>query len=156
MPLAAGDPAPPFTLPDQTGERHALADYRGQWVLVYFYPKDDTPGCTKEACGIRDAWHTFGRLGARVLGISTDSVRSHAKFAKKFELPFPLLADESKETVKRYDAWGPKKFMGREFLGTKRVSVLIDPEGRIAKRYDKVKAAGHAEEVLEDIRRLRE
>lgn len=151
MPLKSGEPAPAFSLPDQTGTTHSLADYRGKWVLLYFYPKDDTPGCTKEACAIRDHFPAFGTLDAVVFGVSADPVKSHAKFAEKYDLPFPLLADERAETVKAYDAWGPKKFMGKEFLGVKRVSYLIDPAGRIAKAYPKVKAAEHAEEVLGDL-----
>lgn len=153
--LTKGAPAPAFSLPDQTGKVHTLADYRGQWVLVYFYPKDDTPGCTKEACAIRDRWGEFEKVGAQVLGISTDSVNSHSRFAAKYHLPFPLLADEDKTVVKAYGAWGPKKFMGREFLGTQRRSFLIDPHGRIAKVYGKVKPAEHAEEVLKDLTALR-
>lgn len=155
MSITTGQPAPDFTLPDQTGRTHSLAAYRGRWVLVYFYPKDDTPGCTKEACAIRDDFAAFGELDAVVLGVSTDSVESHAKFAAKYELPFPLLADVATDVVQAYGVWGPKKFMGREFLGTKRVSFLIDPQGRVAKVYAKVKPAEHAAEVLGDLRELR-
>jgi peroxiredoxin Q/BCP len=156
MALKAGGKAPDFTLPDQTGKSHALADYRGKWVLLYFYPKDDTPGCTKEACALRDQFPAFGKLDAVVFGVSADSVKSHAKFADKYELPFTLLADETKEMIKAYDAWGPKKFMGREFLGTKRISYLIDPRGRIAKAYAKVKPAEHAGEVIQDLAAMRD
>lgn len=155
MALETGTTAPPFRLPDQAGQPHTLADYRGKWVLLYFYPKDDTPGCTKEACALRDAFPAFGALDAVVFGVSADPVKSHAKFADKYELPFTLLADEGKEMIKAYDAWGPKKFMGREFLGTKRISYLIDPDGMIVKAYSKVKPAEHAEEVLADLRELR-
>lgn len=155
MPLTTGVKAPDFTLPDQSGKAHSLADYRGKWVLLYFYPKDDTPGCTKEACALRDQFPAFGKLDAVVFGVSADSVKSHARFADKYELPFTLLADETKEMIKAYDAWGPKKFMGREFLGTKRISYLIDPRGQIAKAYPKVKPAEHAEEVLGDLEKLR-
>ena len=126
-----GDAAPDFTLPDQTGKTHTLSDYRGKWVLVYFYPKDDTPGCTKEACAIRDNFPDFEKLDIQVFGISVDSVESHVKFVQKYELPFTLLADEEKEVVTRYGMWGKKKFMGREYMGTSRASFLIDPEGKI-------------------------
>ena len=152
--LIKGDTAPLFDLEDQNGARHKLSDHVGSWVLLYFYPKDDTPGCTKEACMIRDSWPKFKDLGIQVFGVSTDAVKSHAKFADKYELPFTLLADENKELVKAYDVWGPKKFMGKEFLGTKRVSFLIDPDGKIAKVYEKVKPAMHADEVLADVTEL--
>ena len=120
--------------------------------MLYFYPKDDTPGCTTEACSIRDNWARFKKAGLVVLGASTDSVKSHAKFAEKYDLPFPLLADEKKELVKDYGVWGKKKFMGREYLGTKRWSFLIDPTGRIAKIYEDVKPNEHADEVLADLK----
>ncbi|MFQ5614252.1 MAG: thioredoxin-dependent thiol peroxidase, partial [Anaerolineae bacterium] len=147
-------PAPDFGLPDQSGQVHRLADYRGRWVLLYFYPRDDTPGCTKEACAIRDNYAGFEQLEAKVLGVSTDPVKSHARFANKYALPFTLLADEDKAVVENYGVWGQKKFMGREFMGTHRVSFLIDPEGVIAKVYDKVKPQAHAEEVLNDLQAL--
>lgn len=156
MTLHDGDSAPSFVLPDQDGKIHSLADYAGKWVLLYFYPKDDTPGCTTEACTIRDGWSDFAKAGLVVLGVSTDSVKSHKKFAEKYELPFPLLADEQKETVKAYGVWGPKKFMGREFLGTKRWSFLIKPDGTIAKIYEDVRPAEHAKEVLVDVQKQRD
>lgn len=143
--------APDFTLPDQTGKERKLSDYKGRWVLLYFYPKDDTPGCTKEACAIRDTYAEFKKVKAVVLGVSTDSVTSHAKFAKKFNLPFTLLADEEKKVAKAYGVWGKKKFMGREYMGTHRTSFLIDPQGMIAKVYVEVKPEMHAEEVLKDL-----
>lgn len=155
MKLEAGEPAPNFTLPDQEGKTHQLSDYRGRWVLIYFYPKDDTPGCTKEACAIRDNFPSFQGHEAVVLGVSTDSVRSHQKFVTKYELPFTLLADDGKEVVNLYGVWGKKKFMGREYDGTHRVSFLIDPEGKIAKVYPKVKPETHAEEVLHDLEQLK-
>ncbi len=154
MNLAAGQMAPDFSLPDQDGAVHALSSYRGKWVLLYFYPKDDTPGCTKEACAIRDSFPNFGALDAVVLGVSVDSVESHKKFAEKHKLPFTLLSDEGKEVVEAYDVWGPKKFMGKEFLGTARTSFLIDPSGRIAKIYEGVKPETHAEEVLTDLKQI--
>lgn len=155
MALKPGDKAPDFTLPDQSGEQHSLKNYRGNWVLLYFYPRDNTPGCTKEACALRDVKEDFSRLDAVVLGVSTDSAKSHQKFVDKYDLNFTLLADEDKDVVKTYDVWGPKKFMGREFLGTKRMSFLIDPNGNIAKAYEKVKPAQHAEEVLKDLEELK-
>ncbi len=154
MALSVGRKAPDFTLPDQNGDKHKLSAYRGQWVLVYFYPKDDTPGCTKEACAIRDEWGAFKRLKTEVLGISPDPVKKHARFVEKYDLPFTLLADEEKTVVNKYGVWGKKKFMGREYEGTYRHSFLIDPDGKIAKIYDKVKPAEHAAEVLADRRAL--
>ncbi|MDO8408173.1 MAG: peroxiredoxin [bacterium] len=133
--------APAFTLPDQDGKEHSLGEYTGKWVLLYFYPKDDTPGCTIEACTIRDQFEDFATIGAVVLGVSTDSVASHKKFAKKFELPFTLLADVNKEVVGMYGV-------------SKRVSFLINPSGNIAKVYESVKPAEHATEVIADLKEL--
>ncbi|MCX6781099.1 MAG: thioredoxin-dependent thiol peroxidase [Candidatus Magasanikbacteria bacterium] len=152
--LKLGDRAPAFSLPDQTGSMHSLSDERGHFVLVYFYPKDDTPGCTVEACSMRDNFPKFKTLNITVFGISVDSVKSHAKFVDKFDLPFTLLADEEKEVVNAYGVWGKKKFMGREYMGTARTSFLVDPDGKIVKIYESVKPAAHAEEVLEDIKNL--
>ena len=153
--LQTGDRAPDLELPDQDGTTRTLSELRGRGVLVYFYPRDDTPGCTSEACGLREAAAQYRQLGVEVIGISTDSVKSHKKFADKFSLPFTLLADEEKRAVSAFGAWGKKKFMGREFLGTLRSSFLIDPAGKIAKVYTKVKPALHAEEVLADVAALR-
>ena len=146
--------APDFTLNDKDGVPHSLSDYRGKWVLLYFYPKDDTPGCTKEACGIKDNFPAFAKADAEVLGVSVDSEKSHGKFAEKFNLPFTLLADPEKRVVALYGVWGKKKFMGREYMGTLRTSFLIDPQGKIEKIYEKVNPERHAEEVLADIRSL--
>ncbi len=146
--------APGFVLPDQSGQPRALADFLGQWVVLYFYPKDDTPGCTKEACGFRDGFARFKRAGIIVLGVSADSVKKHAKFVGKYELPFLLLADESKVVVEQYGVWAKKKFMGREYMGILRTTFLIDPEGKIAKIYENVKPEEHAEEVLAEVLRL--
>lgn len=146
--------APNFTLPDQQGITRALRDYRGRWVVLYFYPKDDTPGCTKEACNFRDSYHELQKLGAEVIGISKDSVASHAKFAAKHSLDFPLLSDESHKVIEVYGAWGPKKFMGREFFGTIRTTFLIDPAGRIVKTYPKVNPTIHAQQILIDLHSL--
>lgn len=152
--LKLGKKAPAFSLPDQDGNVHTLSDYLGKWILLYFYPKDDTPGCTKEACMIRDHWPKFKKLGIQVFGVSVDPVKRHAKFVEKYDLPFTLLADEEKKVVQKYGVWGEKKFMGRTYVGTSRVSYLIDPEGTIAKVYEDVKPAEHAEEVLRDLKRL--
>ncbi len=149
-----GKMAPNFTLKDQNEKVHDLKDYRGKWVLLYFYPKDNTPGCTKQACAIRDEFPAFKKLNCVVFGISTDTEKSHKKFEEKFTLPFTLLADVEKKMVQDYGVWAPKKFMGREFLGTLRTSFLINPEGKIAKVYEKVKPELHAEEVLTDLRAM--
>ena len=149
-----GDAAPDFTLPDQNGDTHSLGDYKGKWVVVYFYPKDDTPGCTKEACNFRDHNSEIQALGAVVLGVSTDPVAKHKKFEEKYELNFTLLADENKEMVNAYGVWGPKKFMGKSYEGTSRMSFIINPEGKFAKIYEKVKAAQHGVEVLNDLKEL--
>lgn len=154
MSLNVGDKAPAFTLPDQDGNMHTLADYQGQWVLLYFYPKDDTPGCTKEACAIRDSFPAFGKLKAKVFGISADTVAKHKKFADKYSLPFTLLSDEEKNAVNLYGVWAKKKFMGREYMGILRNSFLIDPSGKIAKIYEQVKPEAHAQEVLADLKAL--
>ena len=152
--LSTDSKAPDFTLSDQDGKKHSLSDYHGKWILLYFYPKDNTTGCTKEACGIRDSFQDFGKHNAVVLGVSTDSVKSHDKFAKKYNLPFPILADEEKKVVNLYDVWQKKKMMGHEYMGIVRMSFLIDPKGTIAKIYEKVKPEIHADEVLNDLREL--
>lgn len=149
-----GTLAPDFTLTDQNGTEHTLSSYRGSWVLVYFYPKDDTPGCTKQACAIRDAWAEFEKLNCVVLGISIDGEKSHKKFEEKYTLPFTLLADIEKTVVNAYGVWAPKKFMGREFLGTLRTSFLINPEGTIVQIYEKVNTETHALMVLTDLEKL--
>lgn len=151
MTATEGKKAPDFTLPDQQGKKHALKDYRGQRVLLYFYPKDDTPGCTKEACAMRDSLPRFKKRNTKVFGVSVDSVKSHKKFAEKYVLPFTLLADEDTRVVHLYGVWKLKKFMGREYMGTVRTSFLIDENGVIAKRYENVNPEKHAEEVLADL-----
>lgn len=152
--LKVGDKAPKFSLLDQDGKTRSLADYAGKWVLLYFYPKDDTPGCTAEACGFRDNLPKFKKGEVEVLGASIDPVKSHAKFATKFKLPFILLSDPEKTLVSDYGVWQKKKFMGREYMGIVRWSFLVDPKGRIAKIYDKVKPAEHPAEVLADVAAL--
>ena len=146
--LKEGDQAPAFTVDTSGGGRLSLADFLGQNVILYFYPKDDTPGCTKEACAFRDGFADFKKRGAVVLGVSTDPVKAHDKFVKKFELPFTLLADTGKNIVEAYGVWGEKVFMGRKYLGTHRVTFLIGPDGKIKKIWPKVKPEEHAAEVL--------
>lgn len=148
---APGTPAPDFTLFDQDGSAHTLSAYQGKRVLLYFYPKDDTPGCTKEACMLRDALPDFTKLDAVVFGVSADSVKSHKKFAEKYGLPFTLLADEGKEVVNAYGVWGKKNMMGREYDGIFRTSFLIAPDGSILKVYENVKPELHAAQVLADL-----
>jgi len=148
MPLAAGQPAPDFALPDENGVVRRLSDFRGRYVVLYFYPKDDTPGCTTEACEFRDAYADYERAGVVILGVSPDSPRSHTRFKQKHQLPFPLLADESHAVCQQYGVWGRKKFMGREYEGVLRTTFLIDPQGQILKVFENVKPAGNAKEVL--------
>lgn len=149
-----GTKAKNFTLPDQEGKSHALKDYLGKWVVLYFYPKDDTPGCTIEACQFRDNFPKFKRSKAVVFGVSADAIKKHAKFVSKYELPFTLLADEEKKVVELYGVWAKKKFMGREYMGILRTSFLISPDGKIAKVYEDVKPSEHALEVLKDIKEM--
>jgi peroxiredoxin Q/BCP len=146
--LKEGDPAPGFSAATNGGGKIALADFAGKNVILYFYPRDDTPGCTKEACAFRDHYAEFKQKGAIVLGVSPDPVKSHARFVAKYELPFTLLADEDKQIVQAYGVWGQKSFMGRKYLGVHRVTLLIGPDGRIKKIWPKVKPGEHAEEVL--------
>jgi peroxiredoxin Q/BCP len=146
--LNEGDIAPEFSAATNSGGRVSLADFQGQNVVLYFYPKDDTPGCTKEACAFRDHFAEFKKRGAVVLGVSTDSAKSHDKFVGKYKLPFILLADEDKKMVAAYGVWGEKSFMGRKYQGTHRVTFLIGPDGRIKKIWPKVKPDEHAAEVL--------
>ncbi len=146
--LKEGEKAPDFTAPANGGGKVSLADFKGKNVVLYFYPKDDTPGCTKEACAFRDGFAAFKRNGAVVLGVSVDSAKSHDKFAEKFKLPFALVSDEAKKIVQAYGVWGEKSFMGRKYLGTHRVTFLIGPDGRIKKIWPKVKPEEHIEEVL--------
>jgi len=146
--------APDFSLPDQQSRMRKLSQFRGKWTVLYFYPKDDTPGCTKEACNFRDSSDSFRKLGVTVVGISKDSTESHKKFADKYFLNFPLLSDESKETIKAYGAWGQKQVMGKTFEGVIRSTVVINPQGEIVKRYDKVNPLTHTEEILRDLKTL--
>lgn len=147
--------APTFELPDQTGKVHSLSDYKGKWVILYFYPKDMTPGCTVEACSFRDNEARLTAAGAIVLGVSADSVKRHAKFAENESLNFPLLSDESKEVCKAYESYGKKKFMGRTYDGIMRNTFLIDPAGKIVRIYEGVKPTAHVQEILEDLKTLK-
>lgn len=149
--LKEGRKAPEFTAETNGGRTVALKDFKGRYVVLYFYPKDDTPGCTKEACGFRDAWNKFKRKKVMVLGVSPDSVKKHDKFVEKFDLPFVLLADVDKKIAEAYGVWGKKKFMGREYMGVFRVTFLIDPNGKIKRIWPSVKPEEHAEEVLNAI-----
>lgn len=148
MPIAAGIPAPDFELLDDTGAPRKLSDFRGRNVVLYFYPKDDTPGCTKEACKFRDDYSAYEKAGVAILGVSPDDVKSHAKFKKKFQLQFPLLADEGHKVCDLYGVWGPKKFMGREYDGVLRTTFLIDESGNIVKVFENVRPAEHSTELL--------
>jgi len=151
--LKLGDNAPLFELADQNGVTHALEDYRGRWVILYFYPKDNTPGCTLEACSFRDNWERL-RKKAVIFGVSSDSTESHRKFAQKLNLPFPILSDTQKDTVKAYGVWKLKKFLGKEFLGIERTTFIIGPEGKLRKIYRPVKPVGHAAVIAADLNLL--
>ena len=152
MHLKIGDKAPDFTLFDQDGQSHSLSEYMGNWLLLYFYPKDHTEGCIKEACGIRDDFFGFKKLNVKVVGVSVDSIRVHKSFADEYNLPFTLLSDESKEVVNLYGVFGKED--GKEKDGTHRTSFLINPEGMIFKIYEKVKPMDHSKEVLEDLNKI--
>lgn len=146
--LTEGAKAPDFTLTDDQGKQVSLSDFAGKKVVIYFYPKDDTPGCTKEACSFRDNHSAILNKGAVVLGVSADDTKSHTKFKTKFELPFPLLSDPEKEMIQAYDAWGEKQMYGKTYEGILRSTVIVDEAGNVAKVFPKVKPEGHAEEVL--------
>lgn len=149
--LNIGDFAPDFELTDQNGTSHRLSDYRGKKVVLYFYPKDNTPGCTKEACSFRDSFEDYKKHGIVVLGVSKDSEASHTRFIEKFSLPFTLLADTQTAVCQAYGVWGLKKSMGREYYGINRMTFVIDEEGKILKIYEKVKPEDHVKEILRDI-----
>ena len=152
MGLAIGDAAPDFTLPDQDGKPLTLSSLRGQRVVIYFYPKDDTPGCTKEACNFRDRWSDLESQGIRVLGISKDNAASHGKFIAKYTLPFTLLTDaEPCPVATAYDSYGLKKFMGKEYMGMLRQTFVVDAEGKLELVYEKVKAETMADQILSDL-----
>jgi peroxiredoxin Q/BCP len=152
MALQIGDAAPDFTLPDQNGELVSLAGFKGRRVVIYFYPKDDTPGCTKEACNFRDQWSAFEQHNIAVLGISKDGATSHSKFISKYELPFTLLTDaEPCPVAESFGSYGLKKFMGREYMGMMRHTFVVDADGKVEKTYTKVKAETMADDILRDL-----
>ena len=147
--------APDFNLPDQDGKQHTLTDYRGQWVVLYFYPKDSTPGCTTEACSFRDQRDEIAQLGgAVVIGVSTDSVASHKKFATNNHLNFTLLSDPGHQTISAYSSWKSRRFLSKEFMGTERNTFIINPEGEIVKRYLGVDPKSHSQEIINDLKLL--
>ncbi len=152
MSISEGMSAPDFTVLDENGKQQRLSDYRGQPVILYFYPKDDTPGCTTEACNFRDDYSAYIEAGVTILGVSPNSPKSHLKFKQKFQLPFPLLADEDHAICEAYNVWGEKKFMGREYMGVSRTTFLIDPQGNIKKIFENVKPAEHSAELLAAIK----
>lgn len=148
MPISAGVPAPDFELLDDTKTLRKLSDFRGKNVVLYFYPEDDTPGCTKEACNFRDDYSAYEKAGVVILGVSPDTVASHVKFKQKFQLPFPLLADEEHKVCELYQALGPKTYFGKEYEGVLRTTFLIDENGMIVKVFEKVRPSEHSAEVL--------
>lgn len=152
--IEAGEPAPDFTLPDQDGEPVSLSQFEGSPVVVYFYPADDTPGCTTQACGIRDHWEELRAAGAVVLGVSPDGPESHRAFREKHGLPHILLSDPGHEVMERYDAYGEKVLYGKRSVGVKRSTVLVGPDGRIVKHWKRAEAATHAEQLLEALDQL--
>jgi peroxiredoxin Q/BCP len=154
MPIQAGVQAPEFSLRDEANVTRRLADFRDRPVVLYFYPKDDTPGCTTEACNFRDDYSAYVEADVIILGVSTDTPKSHAKFKKKYGLPFPLLADEDHAICDAYQVWGPKKFMGRDYEGILRTTFLIDANGRVARVFENVKPAEHSAEVLAALEEL--
>jgi len=152
MPISTGIPAPEFEMLDDTGALRKLSDYRGKNVVLYFYPADDTPGCTKEACNFRDDYSAYEKANIVVLGASPDSIESHVKFKKKFDLPFPLLVDDGHKVCEAYGVWGPKKFMGKSYDGVLRTTFLIDGNGTIIRVFENVRPAEHSAEVLSALR----
>lgn len=149
--LELNSSAPDFSLQDQDGALHSLADFKGQWLVIYFYPKDDTPGCTIEACTFRDDSAELTAHNIHIVGISKDTVKSHKKFAEKFHLNFPLLSDTATTTIQAYGAWAKKKFMGKEYMGINRNTYIVDPTGKIRKIYENVTPLGHSGEILLDV-----
>ena len=151
MVLSEGVKAPEFNLTDSEGNQHRLSDYEGETIVVYFYPKDDTPGCTKEACSFRDAYADFKEAGVEVIGISPDTEQSHKKFANKYDLPFTILSDPDHKVSEAYGVWGLKKYMGREYEGIYRTTFIIGPDGEIKRVFENVKPSDHSQEVLEEV-----
>ena len=153
--ISVGSNAPTFKLPDQNNRLHDLADYKGKWVVLYFYPKDLTPGCTTEACNFRDTFPEFTGMDAIILGVSKDSISKHAKFAVKYDLPFPLLSDENTTVCEDYGVWQEKSLYGKKYMGINRSTFIIDPDGKIARIYPKVNVKIHAEEIMKDLEELK-
>ena len=153
--LEVGDQVPHFSVVDDRGQMQSLSDYVGKKLVLFFYPKANTPGCTAEACDLRDHFSELKNAGYALLGVSADPVKKQRNFSEKFDFPFPLLADEEKEVINAFGVWGPKKFMGKEFMGTIRSTFLIDNKGKIKKIWDKVKVKGHAEQVLNEVKKLK-
>ena len=149
--MAEGEPAPDFSLVSDSDETVRLSDFRGKRLVLYFYPKDDTPGCTAEACEFRDAYDTYRERGIEILGVSPDDVTSHQKFKSKYELPFTLLADPDHATAERYGVWGERKFAGKKYMGINRSTFLIDEDGNVARAMRGIKPAGHAAKVLDEL-----
>jgi thioredoxin-dependent peroxiredoxin len=150
--LKAGDTAPDFSFTDLNGQQKNLKDYRGRNVVIYFYPKDNTPGCTAEACSLRDHYETFREKGFEIIGVSADSEKSHEGFRNKYQLPFELISDKEKQIIQLYGAWGEKKMMGRAYMGILRQTFVIDPEGRIGAIIDKVDTKNHAQQLFGEIK----
>jgi len=153
--LEAGTKAPDFSLTDQDGKNHQLSDYKGKWVVLYFYPKDLTPGCTTEACNFQDSLPSFKNIDAVIIGVSKDSVKQHKKFADKYQLNFALLSDENSDICEKYGVWQKKSMYGKEYMGINRSTFLIDPQGKIVRVYPKVSVKQHHEEVLNDLKQLK-
>lgn len=150
--IEEGKMAPSFSLADQDGKIHSLKDYKGKKVVLYFYPKDNTPGCTTEACSFRDEIAFFKKNDTVILGVSADSVKSHKNFSEKFSLPFPLLSDESKKMIEEYGVWKEKSMYGKKYMGIERTTIVIDEKGKVKKIFAKVKVEGHTQEVLEALK----
>jgi thioredoxin-dependent peroxiredoxin len=151
--LKEGDSAPAFSLPDQSAKTHHLSDYKGKWIVLYFYPKDMTPGCTTEACHFRDDYTIFSGMDVVILGISKDSIQQHQKFTTKYELPFALLSDENDRVAEAYGVWQKKSMYGKTYMGIKRMTFLIDPRQKIARIYDTVDVDHHSREIIEDLKK---
>lgn len=156
MPVPAASQAPDFSLPDENGDLRRLSDYRGKVVVLYFYPKDDTPGCTTEACGFRDQYQDYEQAGVAVIGISPDDIKKHQKFKAKYNLPFTLLADTDHTVCELYGVWGRKKFMGKEYDGVFRTTFLIGKDGTILRVFENVKPEGHSQEILKVLEEIKE
>lgn len=154
MELKVGDKAPSFKLMNQDAKTISLGDLKGKPIVLYFYPKDDTSGCTKEACNFRDEFPKFGKMKAEIIGISADSTESHKKFAKKYKPPFNLLSDEKKEVIEKYGVWQEKSMYGKKYMGIVRTTFIIDPSGKISKIFPKVKVEEHNSEVMEALKEL--